>query len=425
MNSNINQVSSSESREPFLNAKRRRDYPRLMLIATWLVMGLNLIFHQGWIGAFGQVISGDFIMFYSTGSIYRSSPNLIYDYETQSKTQQALVSPTILPGYNPYMNPPYVAPIYSLLTFVQLNAALLLWSILAIASVFLSALLLVRLIPIDQKKSDQSYVQIIIITLSFFPFIEGMLAGQNHWLTLLLSVGIVYCMLREKLYMAGILAGFLIYKPQFVLGFLILWLFWRKFKALVSFVAISAVWVGIFTLINGLDLFQTYRQLSQVFMNLPYIAGFPNYLLVTFYGLLTSFFPESTQHTLSILSQILFVISSIGLAALAYLLRNKDMHARIPLIVAALLIPLVATPYALLHDMVLLIPAFVLWGIYDDSIGYVNISTSVYLGAFLLTMLGAVTKIAWVSLLTIGLYISLIAWAYTNRHQLAEAHKTL
>lgn len=91
---------------PILNAKRVRDYPRLMLFSTWLIIGLNLLFHQGWIGAFGQVLAGDFIMFYSTGSIYRTNPFQIYDYQTQIQTQQALVAPTVLPGYNPYMNPP-------------------------------------------------------------------------------------------------------------------------------------------------------------------------------------------------------------------------------------------------------------------------------------------------------------------------------
>jgi hypothetical protein len=39
--------------------------------------GLNLLFHQEWIGAFGQVIAGDFVVYYSIGSIYRFHPSLI------------------------------------------------------------------------------------------------------------------------------------------------------------------------------------------------------------------------------------------------------------------------------------------------------------------------------------------------------------
>lgn len=403
-----------------LNARRLRDYPRLFLISTWFIMILNLLLHQGWIGAFGQVIAGDFIMFYSTGEIYRSNPSQIYDFDTQNQTQQALVAPSELPGYNPYINPPYVAPFFSLLTFITLPWALLLWTCLAIFSVFLSVYILIKLVPTNNPIPGLSFGQLVIISLSFFPFVEGLLAGQNHWLTLLITSGIVYSMVKEKWYLSGVLAGLLLYKPQFVLGFLILWFIWGKFKAILSFSLVAMCWVGIFAAVNGFDLYQTYIQLSRVFMDLPYIPGFPNYLLVTFYGLLTSFFPHSAQSILSVLSQSLFIISAIGLGWLAYKLRAGNMHARLPVIVATLILPLIATPYALLHDMVILIPAFVLWAIYSYSNNYIKISASVYLGAFFLTLFAALTKIAWVSFLTIGLFIAMVIWVFSKSYQTPE-----
>jgi len=385
-----------------------------MLCSTWLILGLNLLLHQGWIGAFGQIIGGDFIMFYSTGVIYRSNPGLIYDYDTQIHTQQSLVAPTILPGYNPYMNPPFVAPFYSLWTFISLHWAIIFWTILAILSVFLSAHLLAKLRPTNNNNLGLTYSQLVIIVLSFFPFIEGLQSGQNHWLTLILVTGIIFSMFKEKWYLSGILAGLLLYKPQFALGFIIIWLIWGNFKALVSFGLVALGWIGLFTLVNGFQLYTTYIQLSQAFMDLPFIAGFPNYLLVTFYGLLTSFFPQSTQPILSILSQSLLIISAVGLAWLAYKLRKYGFMERIPAIVAALIFPLLATPYALLHDMVILIPAYVLWAIYSNSRNFVYISVITYLGAFFLTFLAAVTKIAWLSLLVIGLFISIIIWIFSR-----------
>jgi hypothetical protein len=406
---------------PFINAKRLRDYPRLMLISTWLVMGINLLFHQGWIGAFGQVIGGDFIMFYSTGLAYRSEPGLIYNYDIQINTQQALVKPTVLPGYNPYMNPPYVAPLYSLWTFLPLRWAFLFWTILALLSVLLSAYLLFKLVQEKSIKNINiglSYSQLVIIILSFFPFIEGLLSGQNHWLTLLLITGIVFSMMNEKSYTAGVLAGVLIYKPQFVLGFLIIWLVWKNFKSLFSFCVVAFIWMGAFLLTNGLSLFRIYAQQSQVFMGLPYIEGFPNYLLVTFYGLLTSIFPQNSQSILSTLSNILFILGASGLVWLAYSLRRRSVREQIPAIVAALTLPLLATPYALLHDMVLLIPAFVLWTIYSNSNKFIQLSFFIYLGAFFLTFIGALTKISWVSLLIIAVCIAIVSWCLSNRKNL-------
>jgi hypothetical protein len=397
-----------------INARRLRDYPRLMLFTTWLILAVNLLLHQGWIGAFGQVIGGDFIMFYSTGMIYRTNPALIYDYDTQIRTQQQLVSPTMLPGYNPYMNPPFMAPVYSLLTFISLNWAITIWTILAVLSAFLSVYWLYKLYSINQKAPVIPYWQLAIIILSFFPFIEGLQSGQNHWLTLLLVSGIIYTMFKEKYYLSGALAGVLIYKPQFALGFVIIWLFWINWKALLSFGLVALGWAGVFLLANGFNLYYVYLQLSQVFMNLPYIPGFPNYLLVTFYGLLTSIFPQNVQPVLSAISQVLFIISALGLAWLAFQFRKSGMVDRIPVIMAALVLPLIATPYALLHDMVILIPAYVLWTIYSNSRYTLYTSIIIYLGAFLLTFIAALTKIAWVSLLVIGLFVLIVVWVFSR-----------
>jgi hypothetical protein len=398
-----------------LNEKRIRDYPRLMLFSIWLIMGLNLLFHQGWIGAFGQVIAGDFIVYYSTGSIYRTNPSMIYDYETQNQTQQALVAPSTLPGFNPFISPPYLAPMLSVLTYISLQPALFIWTVLAIFSVFFSVSLLLKLVP-KNKIPGLTFGQLAIIVLSFFPFVEGLIAGQNHWLTLLLITGVVFFMFKEKWYLSGILAGLLIYKPQFALGFIILWFIWGKYKSLISFALIAAGWVGLYALVNGTSMYLTYLHLSQVLLDLPYMSGFPNYLLVTFYGLLTSFFPHNTQPIIYLLSVTLFVISTVGLCWLACKVRNNDIYDRIPAIVAALILPLIATPYALLHDMVILIPAFVLWVIYSYSRNFIYISASVYLGAFFLTLVGALTKIAWVSMLTMGLFIVLVVWGFSRRN---------
>lgn len=398
-----------------INARRLRDYPKLMLFTTWLILGVNLVLHQGWMGAFGQVIGGDFIMFYSSGLIYRSNPDMIYDYNLQNQTQQALVSPTILPGYNPYMNPPYVAPLYSLLTFLPLQWAFIVWTILAILSVFLSVFLLYKLELREQSTRMLPFWQLIIIILSFFPFIEGLQSGQNHWLTLLLVTGVTVTLFKKRWYLSGALAGLLIYKPQFVLGFIILWIIWKNYKALLSFGLVACAWVGLFALANGTHLFRTYLQMSRIFMELPYLPGFPNYLLVTFYGLLTSIFPPNTQVISSLLSQILLLVYACGLVWLAYKSRKSEMAERIPVIVAALIFPLLATPYALLHDMVILIPAFVLWIAYNNSRAFTLTAVTVYLGAFFLTFIAAITKIALVSLLVIGLFGAISIWVFKRQ----------
>lgn len=387
-----------------------------------MILGINLLFHRGWNGAFGQVIGGDFIVFYKTGLIYRSDPSLIYDYATQNSVQKSIVSPSTIPSNNPFQNPPIVAPLFGLLTYISLPVAFSIWSIIAISSCFITCYGLNTLVKRNLLEFGLTYKQLVIITLSFFPFIEGLLAGQNHWLSLMLTTGIFIAMLKERWYLSGILAALLLYKPQLVIGYLIIWLIWRNYKALLSFAIVAIAWVGIFVLINGMGLFKTYSQQSQAFMFLPYIEGWPNYLLTTFYGLLTSIYPMNQQPAVYLVTQLLFITCGVCLAWLAYKLRKHPIEERTPVMVAALLFPILTTPYVLLHDLVILIPGFIVWARYSPSRFLLYSAILTYLGTFVLTLTGALTKFAWLPFLIIYLVIILVMWIITNRNRLLRSN---
>jgi hypothetical protein len=406
-----------------INPKRLQDYPRLMLITTWMFLGINLLFHQGWIGAFGQVIGGDYIVFYKTGLIYRSDPTLLYDTDTHNEVQQSLLKSLNIPSNNPFQNPPFIAPLLALITYISLPISFFIWTVLAIISVFISSNWLIKLVPEVLVKSGLTYKQLVIIILSFFPFIEGLLAGQNHWLSLILVTGIVITILKEKWYLSGFLAAMLLYKPQLIIGFIILWLVWGKYKSLLSFGIISISWVGIFVLINGVETFQIYSQMSKAYMLLPYIPGWPNYLLVTLYGFLTSIFSIHQQPIIAVVTQILLIISALGLAVFAFKLRKAASEDQTPAIVAAILLPLFATPYALAHDLVILIPGFILLTRYCASRKLLYISIITYLGSFFFIFLGVFTKFAWISLLVIFFVTVLIIWIHKNKKILFRSYQ--
>jgi hypothetical protein len=217
------------------------------------------------------------------------------------------------------------------------------------------------------------------------------------------------------------LAGFLSYTPQFIIGFLILWLIWRNYKALLSFGIVAISWAGIFVIVNRLGLFQSYSQLSQEYMFLPYIQGWLNYLLATLYGLLTSIFPINHQPATYLVTQILFISCGLRLAWFGFILRKHPVEERIPVIVEALLFPILATPYVLLHDLVILIPGFIVWARYSSSRHLLYSAILVYLGTFVLTMIGAITKFAWLPLLIIYLVIVMIMWTYSNRNRVLRS----
>ena len=170
---------------PIINAKRLRDYPRLMFITTWTILALNLIFRHGWLGALKQIIGSDFITLYGAGLAYRTDLAHLYDFTSQAAIQQTLIMHTTLPGVNPYISPPYVAAVYSLFTYLPLPLALIIWTVLSLFFTLVAVRLLIYILP-DSIKHKLDYWQLLIIILSFFPFIEGFQVGQNHTLTLLL-----------------------------------------------------------------------------------------------------------------------------------------------------------------------------------------------------------------------------------------------
>jgi hypothetical protein len=402
-----------------INPKRMRDYPRLFFIATWTILALNVIFRQGWMGLLKQLIGSDFITLYGGGLAQRINPAILYDFVNQTTIQETLIKPTTLPGLNPFISPPYVAGVYGFFTILPLTPAFILWSLLSLLMTILSARLLHSILP-EAIKEKLGFWQLLIIILSFFPFIEGFQVGQNHTLTLLLVTSVIVFTLSEHWFLAGAMAGLMIYKPQFVIGFLILWIIWRKYKALTAFMVVTILWVGTYLILNGISPFQNYLSISKDLVLLPYIPGFPGYLLLTPYGLLSTIFPIESIPTTRIVTLCISVITTIGLGWLAYSLRDKPVLNRTPALALAILFPLVTTPYALLHDLVILFPCFILWARYSPSRNLLYTVIIVYLAGLFLTLVASTIKIALVSLIPIALCLLIFLWVHKHSEDAVE-----
>jgi len=371
---------------------------------------MNLLLHQGWIGGLGQLIGGDFIVLYAAGQIYRTDTAMIYDYTEQFRVQQSLVEPTTLRGLNPFINPPYVAMVYSLLTFLPMPWSMIVWTFLTIIFCFASVHLIAPLIPNKLRKAGLTDKQLLIIMLSFFPFIEGLLAGQNHGLTLLLVTGILVAAFHQRWLLAGYLAGALIYKPQLILGLIVIWVVQKNIKAIAGFSVIAALWIGSFLLVNGISPIYSYLQASRFLLSLPYADGFPGYIILTLYGLLTSILPETLAQTLQIISQILLLLAAGLVAGLAYRQRNIN---QLPIMALGLVFPLTFSPYVQLHDLLLVVPIFIIWASDENTNAVFSTAIITYLGAFLLTLFAVITDIAWVAFITIFIFVKILLWNFS------------
>jgi hypothetical protein len=400
----------------FINNKRLRDYPRIFFVTIWIILLLSILLRDGWLSAFNQVIGSDFVTLYAAGMIHKNDLPNLYNFNTQYETQQALIEPTKLPGLNPYISPPYVAAIYSLFNLLPLQYALVLWSIISLALTLAAVYLLIKRFP-EIRELQINFWQLSIITLSFFPWVEGFLAGQNHSLAFFLVACIVLFSLADKWILAGTAAGLLIYKPQLTIGLLIIWIIWRKYKAIASFIFFSILCVGIYIIFYGLHPILSYLNISNQLLLLPYIPGFPGYLLLTFYGFFATLFPIKAITAIRVLTTILSLSAGVGLCWLGFRLRDKPIAMRTPAILLAITLPLVATPYVLLHDLVVIIPGLILWYRYRPSNGLLYTVIGIYLGGLFLTLFATVSKVAFVSLLSIGMVGLIYLFIGLNRKE--------
>ncbi len=388
-----------------------------MFITIWSILALNILFKDGWTGATHQIIGSDFITLYAAGLAYRMDISHLYELQSQAAIQQALIQPTALPGVNPFISPPYVAAFYSLFSFIQLPWAFILWTVLTIGVTVIAVWNLKKLLPASLSASLSRW-QLLIIVLSFFPFVEGLQAGQNHAFSLLIVALIVIFSLSERWFLAGMLVGFLIYKPQMILGLLLVWLIWRKYKALAGVASIAILWAGYVLVFNGISPYLSYLNASKEFLLLPYVPGFPGYLLLTFYGLLATLFPFQSFPTINAINLAVSVCLFVILGWMSYKSRHLPVLERTPAVVLALLIPMVATPYALLHDLVILVPGFILWARYAPSRPLLLAAIVVYLSSFFLPLIASMTRIAIMPAITLGLLAAVLVWTYTQKRQL-------
>lgn len=396
----------------WLNPKRLRDYPRLIFIASWAVLILNVLFHRGWIGGItGITIGGDFISNYSGGLLYQTDIHRLYDSTVQEEIQTKLVQPSESHGFAPFISPPYVALSMGWFTFIQLPYALLAWEILNLLCVVLTVYLISKyILPEQLSKNELPPIQLLLIILSSFAFVDGFLAGQSHGLTLFLCTAITVTMIKEKWEFAGVLAGFLLYKPQFVIGFLICWFLWGKYRALLSFGIITTMWQLPVILANGFAPYIDYLNLTHNLLYLPYAKdSFPISIMATPYALFSTIFPISYAKIIQVVFIFLDIVMVLMFSYIAFVEKSLKLNNRIFSFSLALLLPLIIAPHTLIYDLIILVPGLVLLArIKEISTSIKTIAIIIYLSLLLIPLVGYVMKLALTGIIPLLLFVYLL-----------------
>ncbi len=192
--------------------------------------------------------SADFSNFYTAGKILQQGQShQLYDLTLQTEVQSQFSEAAALRKRAlPYMRPPFEALLFLPLSYLSYVRAYVVWVLLCMLLVGLTAAFLRPRIP---DLPDIPWWVYYPAYFSFFPIAYGFVLGQDSALMLLLFGLVMVSWLERKDFRAGCFLGLALIKFQLVLPLIFILCLRRQFRALAGFslvavlLSVVSVWV--------------------------------------------------------------------------------------------------------------------------------------------------------------------------------------
>lgn len=328
---------------------QRQRYPWLIGGVLWAGWLASILLGQGNMDLNGHLIGTDFVAFYTAGKIILSGQaDRLYDLELARSIQMEIYGgPT--DNFNPYLNPPLFALLVAPFALLPYPWAPALWMCLGILLLWLS----LRWLGVEKLKKT------FLFSLTWLPVFYAVSFGQNTFFSLAILSLTYLAWIRKKSIVAGLVLSLLFYKPQFLLGVILLWLLAWK----VNWRALAGLFIGVGLQTSAslwllpeatLEYIQYIQRINANLMNLP---GFPLWNAYSTQSFWLTLLPG--KQTIS--SVLYWVCTLIGLAGfLQFWRRHRDKAWA--LYAGALVFMIWAIPYIMVYDWaILIIPAILLW----------------------------------------------------------------
>ena len=332
---------------------RIKYYPIAVLAGLFLAVLFAVLTARNGVIITGR-LGGDFPAFYAAGKLVaQGESQSIYDSD-RILSEQRLILPN--GGYLPFVNPPHFAYFYAPLGALPYNFAFLVHYCSLILLLFYIIKSLVSMNYIESRMLSF----ILVICLTFYPLLRGVLGGQNSIMSLFLLFIVWQLVGSGREWMAGLCLGLLLYKPQFAIPFIGLFFlagYWR--------VAVSAALSGL-GIVFGTVFFLKHNLhdwLSFVFAFSARDAGVNKHNSISLSGFFEAFFSGSSSITSSLVA-ICTLLVVISIAALWYRgKREKNLNL---LMAAACPAVLLIPQHVMYYDLTLCVLSVLL--VSDETI---------------------------------------------------------
>jgi hypothetical protein len=314
--------------------------------AIWLAWIVSLAL-GGWMhDATGHRAGADYVQYYVVGRLVAEGhADRIYDVPTMTELQKE-VGGEKWEGMLPFRYPPFYALCFAQTSRLPYMASWLTWVGLSLLALAASAAAL----GVEDRKAW------LLWALCFYPVFATFSFGQNSLFSLAFLAG-TYALLRGgRPFLAGMVAGLLLFKPQLLVGVGLLWTLdvRRSWRSLLGVTATGCLLLGA-TVVFIPDAGRRFVEDFGPILRMHSAAAMSQ--LHSTQGFWQCLLP-SHANAAKLLSM---ATSLFGVAALVVVWRRFRDALSITF-AAAVLLTLWISPYAMIYDWtILLIPATLLW----------------------------------------------------------------
>ncbi|MFZ5732241.1 MAG: glycosyltransferase family 87 protein [Pseudomonadota bacterium] len=383
----------------WVTVERMRAYSIILIAVVTITAGIGISRLDDWVADDGKPIGTDFTNTYAAGVLaHQGRAADAYDPAIHHEVEKAIFNRDDVPLFT-WNYPPYFFAVAALVAFVPYAWALLLW-VAASLTAYLAAIRLILPRP-------ETWLYALAFPASFVNIGHG----QNGFLTAALIGGALHVMPRRP-WLAGFLIGCLIYKPQFGLLIPLCLMADRRWTtiaaAALSVTALTALSVAVL----GVDIWKAFLASTDVTQRLVFESGTTGWekfqsvfsAVRAWHGSLVAAYMAQT---------VLTLLLAVSLAWLWTSNAAYDLKAS-ALATASLL----ATPYALDYDMVVLAVSIAFFVRHGLAHGFRDYEISVLAAAWIVPLfartLGGLTTIPF------GLAVMLLLFAITIRRAAAD-----
>jgi alpha-1,2-mannosyltransferase len=390
----------------WLTRARVRLWSLAVLIAAAGGLAFLLTTAHGLIDFQGRPIGTDFSSFYAAGTYaLAGDPGAPYDATRQHAREQAKFG-LGTPFYS-FLYPPFFLFIAAALARLPYGIALALWQGATLALYLLAMRAVLRAVPAPKSGAPPAEDRLSVLLALAFPAVFVNLGhGQNGLLTAAL-IGGALALLNRRPTVAGVLFGLLAYKPQFGLMIplaLIAGGYWRTVAAAVATVTLLVLAT---TAAFGLDTWRAFLASTEFTRTVLLESGDVGWHKMQSVFAWVRMWGGSVALAYAVQGAVTLAIA----AALLWMWRGSVPFA---LKGAALcLAAILATPFSLDYDMMVLAPAIAFIAIGGAANGFGPFGKSALAGLWMVPLVAR--PIAGATLIPLGVPMMLAVFALTLR----------